>query len=597
MSEKKVPIKYTSRDFSSIRNDLINYAKRYYPDTYKDFTQASFGALTIDTVAYIGDVLSFYLDYQVNETFLDTATEYDNILRLARQRGYKFKGSDSTTGFVDFYVLVPANATGLGVDTRYIPIIKKNSVVGSAGAGSYILLDDVRFDHPSNYVVAARVNETTGVPTHYAIKSSGKVISGVYGTEDVILGAFEKFRKITISDSNIVEIISVFDSDGHEYHEVEFLSHDVVYKSVPNKDANTRDNAPSLLRPFAAPRRFTTEKNRDNTTLQFGYGSDSEISSPTLADPSNVVLQRFAKDYITDTAFDPSDLLGTDKLGVGPANTTLTITYRSNTAGNSNSAINTINRVIAPSVDFLDSTIAGTAKASDVITSIECNNNEPINGTVRRPNVEEIRRRTLNYFPTQNRAVTSTDYEAIAYAMPSEFGSIKSCRIVRDQDSLKRNLNMYVLAESTTGKLETANGALKDNLKIWLNRYRMINDTVDILDAKVVNIGIEFEVLSEGSNKFDVLEEAVRTLRKKYIRPFFIGERISITEIYSVLNSARGVADVTRVKVVTNSGGRYAQTGFDIDSFLAPDGRYVAAPDNVAFEIKFPNTDIRGSVK
>jgi hypothetical protein len=594
---KKVPIKYTSREFSTIREDLINYAKRYYPDTYKDFTRASFGALTIDTVAYVGDILSFYLDYHVNETFLDTATEYDNILRLAKQRGYKFKGSDSATGFVDFFALIPANYAGLGPDSRYLPVLKKNSVVASTSGASYVLVSDVRFDHPSNYTIVARVDESTGIPTHYAVKSTGKVISGVFGVKDVTIGAFERFRKLEIKDSRIVEIISVFDSEGHEYHEVEYLSHDVVYKSVPNKDSSTRDNAPSLMRPFSAPRRFTTEKKRKSTILQFGYGSDSEISSPTLAEPSNVVLQAFAKDYITDTAFDPSDLLSSDKLGVAPSDTTLTIVYRSNTSSNSNAAANSITKMIRPLVDFADQSIAGTTKANSVISSIECVNTEPINGTVRRPSVEEIRRRTLNYFPTQNRAVTSTDYEALAYAMPAEYGSIKRCRIVRDQDSLKRNLNMYVLAESSTGRLEAANSVLKDNLKVWLNRYRMINDTLDILDAKVVNIAIEFEIVADKANKFDALEEATSMLRKKFKQAFFMGERFSITKVYSILNSARGVADVTSVKIKNKRGGLYAQTGFDIDSQTSSDGRYIAVPDNVVLEIKYPKIDIRGSVK
>jgi len=597
MSNKKVPIKYTSRDFSSIRNDLINYAKRYYPDTFKDFGEASFGALTIDTVAYIGDMLSFYLDYQVNETFLDTATEYNNILRLAKQRGYKFKGSESSTGQMMFYVIVPANGSGMGPNSSFLPILRKNSVVGSNSGASYVLLDDVRFDNPSNYTVAARVNETTGIPTHYAIKSSGRVISGKFGIRNIAVGAFEKFKKITIPDPNIVEIISVFDSEGNEYYEVEFLSHDVVYKSVPNRDLNTRNNAPSLLRPFSATRRFTTEKNRKTTTLQFGYGSDSEISSPTLAEPSNLVLQKFAKEYITDTAFDPSDLLGTDKLGIGPSDTTLVITYRKNLVGNSNAAVGSVKRIVTPIVEFADPGVSTHPDATDVIASLECYNEEPLGGTVRLPTVEDVRRSTLNYFPTQNRAVTSTDYEALAYAMPSEFGSIKRCRVVRDQDSLKRNLNMYVLSEGTTGRLETANAALKRNLKIWLNRYRMINDTVDILDAKIVNIGIEFEVVSDNTNNFDVLQSATRAIQNKFVRQWFIGERLSITEIYSVLNSARGVADVTNVKVTLNSGGRYSQTGFNIGSQTSPDGRYISVPDNVALELKFPRTDIKGSVK
>ena len=492
----KRPINYTSRDFDAIKSDLVNYVKRYYPSTFKDFNEASFGSMMLDLVAYVGDQLSFYVDYQANESFRDTAIEYKNVAKIARQMGYKFPGSSSSQGVCSFYIVIPASSTVLGPDLSYIPILSRGSTFSSGGGSVYTLEESVDFADPNNQITVATVDSDTGVPTFYAIKASGKVISGVYSTETVTVGAFERFRKIKIPGSSIVEIVSVMDSEGNEYHEVEYLSHDVVYKSVPNRDSNTRDNAPSLIRPFSAPRRFSTDKTRTSIVLQFGYGSDSEIASPTLADPSNVVLKRYAKDYITDTAFDPSDLLGTDKLGIGPANTTLTIVYRSNTINSSNAAVGTVKRVIKPRVEFIEPTIATTTAARDVISSMEVSNEEAINGSVRNLNVEEIRRQTLDYFPTQNRAVTSTDYEALTYAMPSEFGSIKRCHMVRDQDSLKRNLNMYVLAESTTGRLETASSALKDNLKIWLNRYRMVNDTLDILDAKVVNIGIEFEVVS-----------------------------------------------------------------------------------------------------
>jgi len=598
MSKKKVPIRYTSREFDSIRSDLINYAKRYYPDTYKDFSQASFGSLMIDTVSYVGDMLSFYLDYQVNETFLDSSVEFDNILRIAKQHGYKYQGSASTTGKVTFYALIPANSTGLGPDTRYFPILKKNSLVGSSAGSSFILLEDVRFDDPRNYIVAARVDESTGLPTHYAVKAYGDVISGKFDVQTVKIGAFEKFRKVVLGGNDIVEIISVFDSDGHEYFEVDYLSHDVIYKSVPNRDSNTRDNAPSLIRPFTAPRRFTVERNERNVILQFGFGSDSEIASPTLAEPSNVVLQRHAKNYVTDVSFDPSDLLGTDKLGIGPSDTDLTVRLRKNTSDNANVAVGGIKSLVRPLVEFNSPELATTSTANDVISSIECHNEEPINGSTAPPSIEEVRRRTLNYFPTQNRAVTSSDYEALSYAMPSEFGSLKRCHLVRDQDSLKRNLNMYVLAEGTDGFLTTANAALKQNLKEWLNRYRMVNDTIDILDAKVVNLGIEFTVLSEGGfNKFDVLESASTALQQKLTRSMFIGERFSITDIYSILNSARGVADVSSVKVVNKRGGRYSSTGFNVSLHTSADGRYVSTPDNVAFEIRYPKTDFKGTVK
>ena len=598
MAKRNVPIKYTSRDFDSIRKDLIDYAKRYYPNTFQDFSEASFGSLMLDTVAYVGDIMSFYLDYQVNESFIDTSVEYDNIIRLAQQMGYKFKGADSATGLVSFYAIVPANSTGLGPDTTYMPILKRNSVVSSDGGGSYILTEDVRFDNPNNDVVAGRVNATTGIPSSYAIKATGQVISGQFGIKTVTVGDFERFKKIAIGNSNIVEIVSVFDSEGNEYFEVEYLSHDVVYKAVPNKDSNTKDNAPSLIRPFIATRRFVTRKTRTSFILQFGFGSSTQIATPSLADPSNVILQRHAKDYITDIAFDPSDLLGTDKLGVGPANTTLTITYRVNTAKSANAAAGSIKTIANSIVEFNDPTITNTTTAKEAIASLECSNEEPIAGSISRPTVEEIRMQALNVLPAQNRAVTSTDYEALSYAMPSYYGAIKRCRMVRDQDSLKRNLNLYVISEDTNGKLIQSNSALKDNLKVWLNRYRMVNDTVDILDAKIVNIGIEFEVISnEEINRYEVLDNAVRALRQRFSQTMFIGERFYITDVYTELNKVRGVADTSKVRVVNKSGGSYTSSALNIKQFTSLDGRYVSVPDNVVLEIKFPKIDIKGTVR
>ena len=197
MAKRNIPINYTSRDFNSIQQDLLNYAKRYYPETFKDFSEASFGSLMLDTVAYVGDIMSFYLDYQVNESFIDSSVEYDNILRLAKQMGYKYQGSQSTTGMVSLYAIIPANAVGLGPNTDYMPILKRGTTFASSAGGSYILTEDVRFDNPSNAVVAATVDSTTGLPNSYAVKAHGQVISGKFNVETVTVGTFEKFRKVS----------------------------------------------------------------------------------------------------------------------------------------------------------------------------------------------------------------------------------------------------------------------------------------------------------------------------------------------------------------------------------------------------------------
>ena len=202
--EKKVPINYTSRDFSSIRKDLVDYARRYYPDTFRDFSEGSFGSLMIDTVAYVGDILSFYLDYQVNESFLDTSIEYNNIVRQGKQVGYHFRGATSAHGVCAFFVKVPANSTGLGPDSNYIPILKQGATVSSTANASYVLTEDLDFEAEENVVVVAETNNTTGLPTSYAIRAFGKVASGQFGTETAFVGNFERFKKIRLNTSDIV---------------------------------------------------------------------------------------------------------------------------------------------------------------------------------------------------------------------------------------------------------------------------------------------------------------------------------------------------------------------------------------------------------
>ena len=598
MAKKKTPINYTNRDFSTIKQDLVNHAKRNYPDIYKDFNEASFGSLMLDTVAYVGDIASFYLDYQVNESFLDTAVEYRNVERLSRQQGYKFSGSPTSTGIVSFYIVVPANSTGTGPDLRYAPILRRDSQFSSAGGVPYILIDSVNFANPNNQVAVARVNDSTGVPITYAIKANGRVISGRLVQETFQVGEYQRFRRLFLSLPRVAEVLSVFDSDGNEYYNVDYLSQDIIYKEVTNR-ASTNDTVPAILRPFSVPRRFTVEKDGNLSYLQFGYGSADNLNSQaSVAEPSNVVLEMNGKNYISDLDFDPSRLLETDKFGVVPVNTTLTVKYRVNTADNVNSPIGALNVVESPIFSYNNISQLTRNLVNQVNRSLEVYNQDPIIGDVSDPTSEELRIRTKDFFATQNRAVTGTDYEAMVYAMPSKFGSVKRCRILRDPDSFKRNLNLYVLSEDTNGKLTFANSILKDNLKTWLNRVRMINDTIDIIDARIVNLTIDFKIIADSDkNKFDVLNACIANLQERFSEPLLIGEPFYITDVYNILNDTEGTVDAQDVVIGIKNGLEYSDTRFDINSQKSADGRYIKAPENVAFEIKFPSIDIKGTVR
>tara|TARA_Y100000034_G_scaffold129671_1_gene186584 strand:+ start:920 stop:2716 length:1797 start_codon:yes stop_codon:yes gene_type:complete len=592
--KKIVPIDYTHREYSSIRDDLMEIAERLYPDTFKDWSEASFGALMIDAVAYVGDQLSFYLDYNVNETFLDTAYQYNNIVRHGRILGYKYQGPDSTYGTVSMFVLVPASTTGLGPDTDYIPIAKSGTRFSSQTGLSFVLTENVDFSDSSNPVVVATVDTDTGAPTYYAIKATGNVVSGYITEERIRIGQYERFLKTRLSSNNVAEIISVVDSEGNEYFEVDFLAQDMVFKEMANTNYKN-DNVPSVLKPYLVSRKFVVERDVVNTYLQFGSGKEGE--SDVVADPQSVAIDAFGKSYVTDTTFDPTRLTKNQSLGVVPSNTTLTVTYRLTSTVNSNVATNGLNQVNTVEMNFTDAASLVSSKMQEVIDSLEVANEEPIIGDVTTPDSDELKRRIFDTFPTQNRAVTQADYESVVYRMPSAFGSIKRCSVQKDPNALKRNLNLYVVSEDSQEKLTTTNSTIKNNVKTWINQYRMMNDTIDILDPYILNLGIEFTIkAATATDKFTLLESAVDALSKKYSTPFFIGEPIYISDIFSELKNVTGILDVVTVTLRAKTGGNYSNANIDIDANMSPDGTYLVVPANAIVEIKYPATDIIGKV-
>jgi len=592
--DKILPIDYTHREFSTIRRDLMDLAERYYPENFQDFSDASFASMMIDAVAYVGDQLSFYLDYNVNESFLDTAFQRQNIVRHGRILGYKDPGRASTYGTATLYVLVPADSTGLGPDTAYIPILARGSSFSSQTGLSFVLTENVDFSNPSNPIVVARVADDTGTPTYYAIKASGNVVSGQFSQESVSVGAFQRFLTVKLSDANISEIISVVDSEGNLYYEVDYLSQDMVFKEVQNNNY-LNDNVPSIIKPFLVSRKFIVERGAYGTTLQFGSGDAAE--SDVVVNPQSVALDIFGKSYVTDSTFDPTRLTKNQNFGICPANTNLTVTYRATNPMNSNVAAGALNKVNQSLMNFDNSTSLSDATMREIRNSLEVFNETPIIGAVTSPSATEIKRRVFDTFPTQNRAVTQADYENITYRMPAKYGSIKRVSVQKDPESVKRNLNLYVISEDSFGKLIKTNSTIKNNLKTWLNQYRMINDTIDILDPFVINLGVEFVVKPTAEfNRSAVLSRAIATLSDHFSKTYFIGEPLYISDIYSALKEERGILDVIKVKLVNKSGGDYSSVIFSVEKNLSPDGSYLMCPKNAVFEIKYPDIDLKGKI-
>jgi uncharacterized phage protein gp47/JayE len=593
--DKKIPVNYTNREFRGIKRDLEQIAERFYPDSFQDFSEASFGSLMLDSVAYVADQLSFYLDYNVNEMFLDTSFQRSNVERHGRILGYKNQGRASTYGTVSLYILVPASTVGLGPDSTYLPVLKRGSRFTSQNGLNFVLTNNVDFSDPKNQVVVATVDQTTGAPTFYAIKAFGNVVSGFFNQETIAVGDYERFKTIQLQSTNVSEIISIMDSDGNEFFEVDNLSQDIVYREIPNNNFQN-DNTPSIMKPFLVSRKFVSYVERTRTIIQFGSGNPNE--SDVVANPQSVALNVFGKSYVTDTTFDPTQLTKNQNFGIVPSNTTLTVVYRVTNPSNSNVAVGALNQAANPIFEFKDRTSLLNSKVNGVISSIEVSNEKPITGDVASPTTEEMKMRIYDSFSTQNRAVTQIDYENLVYRMPAKFGSVKRCSVQRDPDSQKRNLNMYVLSEDSFGKLTTSNDTIKKNIKVWLNQHRMINDTIDIVDPFILNMGINFVVSAkESTNRFDLNERCVAALGKKFGQAFYIGESVSISEIYKELNKVTGVYEVISVTLVSKTGTNYSGNTININRSLSPDGTTLVVPKNAVVEIKYPDTDIKGQVR
>jgi len=602
MAKKIVPIRYTSRDFTSIKQDLLNYTKKYYPNTSQDFNEGSFGSLMLDYVAYVGDIMSYYLDYQANESFLDTAIEYDNIVKLGNQLGYKQAGPASTTGIVAMYFRLPSDNTGKAPDYSYLPVIKRGTSFSTSDGKLFSLLEDVVVTSANSETKPATIGSNATLT--WAVKTYGKVISGKIATQNIIVSDFAKFRKLTLDASDITEIISVFDSNGNQYYEVDYLSQNIIYKSIANI-GDFRTEVPYILKPFSVVRRFTVNNIDNKTYLQFGAASDNTLSDSNsrIADPSQIVLDMYGRDYVTDTFFDPTKLLTSDKLGIGPENTTLEITYRYNSAVNSNAPAGAVSQIVSIDLSFQSEFLLDRGIISGIRSSFIVENIAPIVGQTSDFTADEIKTKIYGAFASQGRAVTDQDYKSIAYQMPAKFGKVKRVAAIRDTDELRRNINMYIISEDDQGFLIAPNTMIKNNLKTWVNKNKMISDTIDILDAKIVNFGIEFSILTDSYvSKYDVLSNCIKQLQKDFTDKMDIGEPLYMIKIYDSLRKVNGVADVRDVKIKFKSGidaqasKAYSQFSYDMNSNMSPDGRYLGVPKNVILELKYLNYDIIGNV-
>ena len=639
----KKNVKYIGRDFSSIRQNLIEFAKSYYPTAYNDFNESSPGMMFIEMAAYVGDVLSYYADNQFRETLLHAAEEKKNIFKIAQSFGYKPKLSTPSSTIADITIEVPATTEdneNYEPDTNYALKVDADSVFSSKSGRSFRLMDDIDFAVSTSYDNRVeKVSQTDGdIPTHYTLTKKGNLESGFKTSETFTFGDAVKFDKIILSKKNVIDIISCVDDDGNDWYQVPFLAQDTVFKDIENNSVNSPDvssdktTAPFLLKLIKTANRFTTYVRSDGKMeLRFGAGVSSNADEEIVPNPDNVGSSLGTGLSKLDQSFDPSNFLKTKAFGQAPSNITLTVTY---TYGGVQA-----DNVVSGEITNLDS-IAFTlneegldaTKVQDTKDSLAVFNPEPATGASGAETPEIVRQNAAAYFHAQNRAVTKEDYITRVYSLPQKYGNVAKCFIVQDEQleqntqTIMKNgkikkqpnvtvvpnplaLNFYVLGFDYRKNLIALNDTVKQNLRVYLSQYRILTDAINIKDAYTINIGIRFSIITQrGYNKNEVLLRCIDAVKNHFdIDKWSIGQPIILSDVAYVISLVDGVASVVppeddnpqkQMVVVENkfrTSEGYSGHVYDLQS-ATKDGVIYTSLDPSIFELKFPNLDIEGRV-
>lgn len=607
MSETKVnqeqkEIDYTARSFREIKDELKTHIKRYYPNTYQDFNQSSFGALMLDLVSMIGDQLHNYIDHAANESNAATCIEASSFVANHRSLAPNvdsIQPETPTFGKCTVYVNQRSNAHGTGLDPMGEVCLKAESKFGSSGGNEYSTTTDIILNEKNSKVVGQVLSADGSKIEWFLLKAEVDVISGVEKKFTIEVGDHVRFRKLLIPDPSVLTIVSCVDDKGREWSKVDHLTQDVIYS--PIVDPESRDpSTPSIMKPKPVPRRFIVERDLDKAYISFGHGSEINLTTNSIVDPSNIAFNKVGSPFVSSPRQDALNLISSDSLGVAPSNTTLTITYKSNTTSNSNAAVGTVNQVLAADLKFKNEHLMSAADMKFVKDSIQVTNEKPINGRISVPTTEELKKRYLGRYSSQGRAVTKQDYVSSIYAMPKSYGAVRRAAVVTDTNDLRRNLNIYLIGESAKGDFEPCSNLLKQNVKTWLNSVRMISDSIDIFDANIINLGLELNVIIKPNINpqtfLSVLKR--RVYDELMVIPPDIGEYFFISEVQRILNAMPEIVRVPPrdgVKVKNLASGNYSGYSYEILKNQHPNDSYIYIPKNSIWEIKYLD-DITGAI-
>jgi hypothetical protein len=609
-------IKYVDRDFTSLRNSLVSYAKTYFPNTYNDFTPASPGMMFMEMAAYVGDVLSFYVDNQFQETFIQYSRQTQNLYDLAYMLGYKPKATNAATATLEVYQQLPATPSGSPAvqipDYTYAMQIPANTTVTSNLNGSlqFLITDKVNFAFSSSTdPTEVTVYQTAGgVPTYFLVKKSTKAISATIKTTSFSFTSPVPFDSRTITDNNIIKILDITDSTtGDKWYEVDYLAQDAIYEAIDNANPNDPNylqdpDVANLLRIKSVQNRFATRfLDKTNLQIQFGSGNPNDTTEIIIPNPDNVGIGLPDNQSKLTTAYAPTNFIFTNTYGISPSNTTLTVRYLVGGGVDANVQANSLQNLTTDNVTFLNFQITDPNLAQQIFNTLLVTNPEAASGGSDGDDINEIRQNSLGSFQSQLRNVTFDDYVIRSLSLPSEYGTVAKVYATKPNAASRSisTVDLYVLSYNNIKNLTQASDALKRNLNTYLSQYKMINDSIGIRDAFIINIGVDFEIITlPGANSDEVLLKCILALQDIFnIDQWQINQPITLRNLFVALDQIEGVQTVKSIQIINKVGSDqgYSDYAYDISGATANNVIYPSL-DPMIFEVKYPNSDIQGKV-
>ena len=616
MATPKRDIKYLNRDFTDFRNRLIEFTQTYFPNTYNDFSPASPGMLMMEQSAYVGDVLSFYLDNQIQENFLQYARQTNNIFELAYMFGYKPKTTSVAQVDVDFFQQLPAKIVdGVTVpDYDYALTIPENTSIGATTRGdvNFIIQDKIDFSFSSSQdPTEISIYQISGdTPQYYLLKKTRKAISSTINTTTYSFGNPQPFTTINLNDINIIKVLDITDSSGNTWSEVDHLGQEMIYNKISNTNTNDPNNiqdsgeVPYLLNLKKVQTRFSTRfTSLVNLQIQFGAGTTTDSDEEIIPNPNNVGIGLLSNQDKLTSAYSPTNFLYTDTYGIAPSNTILSVRYLTGGGVESNVPANSLTNLTTDSITFNNINLNSNT-ADYIFGSLSANNSLAASGGKGGDTLEEVRQNTLASVASQQRAVTAEDYLVRALSMPSEYGAISKAYIEKpkltdNQVSTIETLNLFCLGLTSQGYFTSPSNTLKKNLRTYLTQHRIIGDNIEIRNAFIINIGVNFEivVLPEFNNN-EVLLACISELEDYFNKDKWqINQPIILRDLFVLLDKVEGIQTIKSLTISNKAGttSGYSQYSYDIEGATQNQVIYPSLDPSI-FEVKYPNQDIKGKV-